>query len=82
MQTLLTQEDSKRVADAIIERINESNFDVYSAVHDAIRSVIKPVTSAMWKEDWFPWLLEETCNKISSGVIDAAYLAAKNIGEE
>jgi len=76
MQTLLTPEDSKRVADALIEKMEEADFDIAGAVRDAIRSVLMPQTKNYWKEDWFPLSIEEMCDKISRGVVGAAHEAA------
>lgn len=36
MQTILTPEDSKRVADALIARIEGADFGITDAVRDAI----------------------------------------------
>jgi hypothetical protein len=77
MQTMLTPEDSKRVADALIEKIKESDFGIADAVRNAIRSVLMPQTKNNWKEDWFPLGIEQMCDEISRGVIGAAYEAAQ-----
>jgi hypothetical protein len=77
MQTILTPEDSKRVADALIAKIEESDCDIASAVRDAICSVIMPRTKNNWKEDWFPLGIEQMCDEISRGVVGAAYEAAE-----
>ncbi|MEF3075215.1 hypothetical protein V2P20_09270 [Methylobacter sp. Wu1] len=75
--TMLTQEDSKRVADALIDKINESDFDIAESVKHAINSVIMP-TKNRWHEDWFPSILAEMCGEISRGIVAAAYSAAEN----
>lgn len=74
MQAMLTPEDSKRVADAIIEMIGDC--DINSAVYSAIRSIVMPRTDRQWKEDWFPLTVEDMCDKIMHGVIGAAQDAA------
>jgi hypothetical protein len=76
MQTMLTPEDSKRVADALIQKIEEAEFDIADSVRDAIRSVLMPNTRNNWKEDWFPLSIEQMCDEISRGVVGAAYEAA------
>jgi len=73
MQTILTPEDSKRVADALIEKIEEADFGIADAVRDAIRSVLMPQTRNHWKEDWFPLSIEQMCDEISRGIVGAAY---------
>jgi len=77
MQNLLTPEDSKRVADAMIEKIEEADFNIADAVLYAVNSILMPKTKNYWKEDWFPLCIEEMCDQITTGVIGAAYEAAE-----
>lgn len=77
MQTILTPEDSKRVADALIEKIEDADFGIADAVRDAIHSVLMPNTRNHWKKDWFPLCIEQMCDEISRGVVGAAYEAAE-----
>ena len=81
MQTLLTPEDSKRVADALIAKIDDANFDVAFTVADAISRVVMPYTANNWKKDWFPLCIEEMCDEIRRGVVNAAYEAAEKISK-
>jgi len=77
---MLTPEDSKRVADALIEKIEASDFDFDIA--SVFRSLIVPHTRNQWEEDWFPLLIEEMCDKISSGITYAARdIATKHSNE-
>ncbi|MDP1652382.1 MAG: hypothetical protein Q8L56_06640 [Rhodocyclaceae bacterium] len=77
MEMMLTPEDSKRVADKLIEKIEESDFGVADAIRSAIRSVLMPQTRNHWKEDWFPLGIEQMCDEISRGVVGAAYEAVE-----
>lgn len=68
MQTLLTPEDSKRVADAIIEKIEQADFDIAFAVKQSFDSVLWPKTKLNWKEDWLPLIIEDLCDKIANHI--------------
>lgn len=59
--SILTPHDSKRVADAIINKIESSDFDIAGVIRD----VLIPKTDNHWKEDWFPLIVEDMCNRIS-----------------
>lgn len=76
MQTILSPEDSKRVANALIKKIEEIEFNIDDSIRDAIRSVLMPRTQRSWREDWFPLTIEQMCDEISHGVIGAVYEAA------
>ena len=69
MNQFLTDQDSKRVADALIAAIEGA--DIESAVRSALRDLFHPSTRAMWKEDWFPLSVEHMCDQIERGVIAA-----------
>ena len=74
--SLLAPEDSKRVADALIEVIQAADLDFASGVSSAFGDILKPYTGG-WKEDWFPESVVAMCEKITRGVVDAAYQAAE-----
>jgi len=73
MTNLLTAEDSKRVADALIAAIGEADLDIGPYVRDAFSDMLLPRSDARWREDWFPRLVEELVVSISDGVVGAAY---------
>ncbi len=77
--SILTPEDSKRVADALIEKIEEADFDIAGEMRDAVRSVLRPSTASAWKEDWFPLTVEQMCDEISRGVVGAVQDAAEKV---
>lgn len=77
---MLTPEDSKRVADALINKIDE--IDISTAVYDAIKSVIMPYSANHWKTDWFPLTITDMCDEIASGVVAAAQDASANASTE
>lgn len=75
MQTMLTPEDSKRVADALIQKIEDSDFDVAYAVKDALLTIVRPPASdcfAAWKPDWFPLTVQGMCEDIVRAIAAAA----------
>lgn len=74
---MLTPEDSKRVSDAIIEKIN--NLDIGDVIQTAIEEAVFTSVSRFtrpyingWKEDWFPLAVEDMLNKIASNVCSVA----------
>lgn len=73
--SMLTPEDSERVADALIDKISE--IDINGAVYEAIKSVIMPHSNNHWKVDWFPLTVADMCEEITSGVVEAARYAAR-----
>ena len=76
---LLTPEDSKRIADAVIEKIQDADWNIAEAVQDAVRDVLVP---EIWKPGWLPCLIEDMCNQISRGVVAAAYEASEKISRD
>jgi hypothetical protein len=72
INTLLTPEDSKAVADALIDKIAAADFDVATAVRD----LLIPQAN-LWRADWFPLIVEDTCNKIARGIVNAAEQARR-----
>ena len=71
MQTMLTPEDSKRVADALIKKIEDTDFDIAYAVKDAFLTILRPPDSDVffsWKADWFPLTVQGMCEDIVKAV--------------
>lgn len=77
--SMLTAEDSKRVADSLIEMIEKT--DIAKAVSDAIRATLQPDTHNGWKKDWFPLTVEDMCDKIQQATIDAVWDVANKQGK-
>lgn len=76
MPSLLTPEDSQRVADALIDKIAEADLDVGSAMREAVKNILLPSAFPAWKPDWLPLTIEHMCNQIAEGVTAAADKAA------
>ena len=74
---ILTEADSKRVADALIAKTEEADFDFANAVGEAIDRLVQPQTENRWKRDWFPLTVEDMCDSIKHGVVAAAYESAQ-----
>lgn len=65
MQTLLTPEDSARVADALIAKIKGADFDVAFAVKTEFQNLLKPTG---YYKDWLPLVIEWMCSDIRRDV--------------
>ena len=78
-QELLTAEDSKRVADALIERIVSE--DISGAVSSTLHDLFWPagLGSDSLRRDWFARIVEHMCDQIERGVIGAAQDAAEKL---
>jgi len=74
--SLLTAEDSKRVADALIKKIEESDLDIAGAVSGSIEKCLLPRKSG-WVADWFPEIMQDMCDRIARSVSDAAHRISK-----
>jgi hypothetical protein len=77
LQSLLTAEDSKRVADAIIRKIENSDLDIAGAISGSIEKLLFPKRNG-WVSDWLPITIEEMCDNISRSISGAAYKIADN----
>jgi len=71
MHGLLQPKDSKRVADALIEKIQEGDFDVALAIKEAASEFMLPHN---WIHDWLPDMgqafIERTLTIISSNIYE------------
>jgi hypothetical protein len=65
METLLTPEDSARVADALIAKIEDADFDVAFAVKKEFQKLLKPTG---YYEDWLPLVIGQMCSDIRRDV--------------
>ena len=76
---LLTAEDSKRVADAIIERVESE--DISGAVSSKLHDLFWPADlgSDSLRRDWFARIVEHMCDQIKRGVVGAAQDAAEKL---
>ena len=69
---LLTPEDSKRIADAVIEKIQDADWNIA----EVVREVLVP---CQHRPEWLAFVIEDMCNQISRGVVAAAYEASEKI---
>jgi len=76
---LLTEADSKRVSDALIEKINDADFNIAWEVQYALREFFVPQTDANWKKDWLPLMIEDMCEKIVECVSSVVYNRGSNL---
>jgi glutamine synthetase type III len=65
---MLSPEDSKRVADALIAKIESADVDIAYAVAQVVRDLVLPTGEPHWKRDWFPLSVEELSNEIAAAV--------------
>ena len=81
MTNLLTTEDSKRVADALIEAIRNADLDIGYEVRLAINEFLIPERNK-WHEDWFPLMVEEMFSKMNGDFAEAAAYVARHLGDK
>ena len=65
MASLLTPEDSKRVADEIIKVVQNTDLDIAYEVREALLAVLQPEG---WKGDWLPLLISDMAKRICDTV--------------
>ena len=71
-EQLLNREDSIRVANALIKKINSADFNVADAVASVVRSVLVPRTVIGRDEAWFKNMMEQTADRIANSIRESA----------
>ena len=71
-EQLLTREDSIRVANALIRKINSADFNVADAVASVVRSVLVPRTLTGRDEAWFKNMMEQTADRIANSIRESS----------
>lgn len=63
---MMTPEDSKRVADALIKKIETTYIE--DAITDAIKSFLVPSRNK-WHDDWLPLSIEHFLTNVESAIM-------------
>ena len=75
MSALLTPEDSKRVADALLDKIEEADLNLAYALRSIVGDFLVPHKNN-WNKDWFPSAVCEFLDHLKAALVEQAYVAS------